>query len=294
MNIGGQAVIEGVMMRSPNAFAVAVRRPDGQISVWKESISFLTGKAIVKWPVIRGVPALIDALLLGIRALNFSAKEALGEDAKDNGSNSFLMGLTILSAFGIGIFIFLILPLLITWLLQKPFPVIEKSSLVFNAIDGVLRVIIFLGYVTAISFFKDIERVFQYHGAEHKAVFTFEAGEEVDVANARKYSILHPRCGTSFLLMVMLISIVTFSFIPREWGLLYKVLARVVLIPVIAGIAYEFIKISSKKMHHRFIRYLILPGLWLQRLTTREPTDEQIEVAIRALKEAVAIEPVIN
>lgn len=294
MNIGGQAVIEGVMMRSPNAFAVAVRRPDGQISVWKESIRFLTGKTIAKWPVIRGVPALIDALLLGIRALNFSAKEALGEDAKDNGSNSFLMGLTILSAFGIGIFIFLILPLLITWLLQKPFPVIEKSSLVFNAIDGVLRVIIFLGYVTAISFFKDIERVFQYHGAEHKAVFAFEAGEEVDVANARKYSILHPRCGTSFLLMVMLISIVTFSFIPREWGLLYKVLARVVLIPVIAGIAYEFIKISSKKMHHRFIRYLILPGLWLQRLTTREPTDEQIEVAIRALKEAVAIEPVIN
>lgn len=294
MNIGGQAVIEGVMMRSPNAFAVAVRRPDGQIAVWKESIRFLAGKSFVKWPVIRGVPTLIDALLLGIRALNFSAKEALGEDAKDKGSNSFLMGLTILSAFGIGIFIFLILPLLITWLLQKPFPVIERSSLIFNAIDGIIRVIIFLGYVTAISFFKDIERVFQYHGAEHKTVFAFEAGEEVDVANARKYSILHPRCGTSFLLMVMLISIVTFSFIPREWGLLYKVLARIVLIPVIAGIAYEFIKISSKKMHHRFIRYLILPGLWLQRLTTREPTDEQIEVAIRALKEAVAIEPVIN
>ena len=294
MNIGGQAVIEGVMMRSSNAFAVAVRRPDGQIAVWKESIRFLTGKSVVKWPVIRGVPALIDALLLGIRALNFSAKEALGEDAKDKGSNSFLMGLTILSAFGIGIFIFLILPLLITWLLQMPFPVIERSSLVFNAVDGALRVIIFLGYVIAISFLKDIERVFQYHGAEHKAVYAFEAGDEVDVANARKYSILHPRCGTSFLLMVMLISIVTFSFIPREWGLLYKVLARIVLIPVIAGIAYEFIKISSKKMHHRFIRYLILPGLWLQRLTTREPTDEQIEVAIRALKEAVAIEPVIN
>lgn len=294
MNIGGQAVIEGVMMRSPNAFAVAVRRPDGQIAVWKESIRFLTGKSVVKWPVIRGVPALIDALLLGIRALNFSAKEALGEDAKDKGNSSFLMGLTIFAAFGIGIFIFLILPLLITWLLQMPFPVIERSSLVFNAVDGALRVIIFLGYVIAISFLKDIERVFQYHGAEHKAVFAFESGEEVDVANAKKYSILHPRCGTSFLLMVMLISIVTFSFIPREWGLLYKVLARIVLIPVIAGIAYEFIKISSKKMHHRFIRYLILPGLWLQRLTTREPTDEQIEVAIRALKEAVAIEPVIN
>lgn len=294
MNIGGQAVIEGVMMRSSNAFAVAVRRPDGQIAVWKESIRFLTGKSIVKWPVIRGVPALFDALLLGIRALNFSAKEALGEDAKDKGNNSFLMGLTIFAAFGIGIFIFLILPLLITWLLQMPFPVIERSSLIFNAIDGVLRVVIFLGYVTAISFIKDIQRVFQYHGAEHKAVYAFEAGEEVDVANARKYSILHPRCGTSFLLMVMLISIVTFSFIPGEWGLLYKVLARIVLIPVIAGIAYEFVKISSKKMHHRFIRYLILPGLWLQRLTTREPTDEQIEVAIRALKEAVAIEPVIN
>jgi uncharacterized protein YqhQ len=294
MNIGGQAVIEGVMMRSPNAFAVAVRRPDGQIAVWKESIRFLTGKSVVKWPVIRGVPALFDALLLGIRALNFSAKEALGEDAKDKGNNGFLMGLTIFAAFGIGIFIFLILPLLITWLLQVPFPVIERSSLVFNAIDGALRVIIFLGYVTAISFLKDIERVFQYHGAEHKAVYAFEAGEEVDVANARKYSILHPRCGTSFLLMVMLISIVTFSFIPKEWELLYKILARIVLIPVIAGIAYEFIKISSKKMHHRFIRYLILPGLWLQRLTTREPTDEQIEVAIRALKEAVAIEPVIN
>ena len=294
MNIGGQAVIEGVMMRSPNAFAVAVRRPDGQIAVWKESISFLTVKSVVKWPVIRGVPALIDALLLGIRALNFSAKEALGEDAKDKGNSSFLMGLTIFSAFGIGIFIFLILPLLITWLLQMPFPVIERSSLVFNAVDGALRVIIFLGYVIAISFLKDIERVFQYHGAEHKAVYAFEAGDEVDVANAKKYSILHPRCGTSFLLMVMLISIVTFSFIPREWELLYKVLARIVLIPVIAGIAYEFIKLSSKKMHHRFIRYLILPGLWLQRLTTREPTDEQIEVAIRALKEAVAIEPVIN
>ena len=152
MNIGGQAVIEGVMMRSPNAFAVAVRRPDGQIAVWKESIRFLTGKSVVKWPVIRGVPALIDALLLGIRALNFSAKEALGEDAKDKGNSSFLMGLTIFSAFGIGIFIFLILPLLITWLLQMPFPVIERSSLVFNAVDGALRVIIFLGYVIAISF----------------------------------------------------------------------------------------------------------------------------------------------
>jgi uncharacterized protein YqhQ len=171
------------------------------------------------------------------------------------------------------------------------YDVVNKNSLLFNLTDGVLRMALFLGYVSGISFMKDIRRVFEYHGAEHKSIAAYEAGVELTVQNARQYSCIHPRCGTSFLLAVIALSILLFSLIPGSWPLWAKGLSRIVLLPVIAGLGYEFIKYSAKNSGNALIKVLMLPGLWLQRLTTREPSDDQIEVAIRALNEAIAMEP---
>lgn len=296
INIGGQAVLEGVMMRSPHAFTVAVRKggkPGAEIAVLRETIRPLGERyPLLKKKIIRGSAALFEALWLGIRALNFSANEAIdSEEGKKEEISPLAMAGTLIVAVAFSLGIFLALPLLITHLLGEHFGAVGRNSVLFNLTDGVLRMALFLGYVSGISFMKDIRRVFEYHGAEHKAISAYEAGVPLTVENARPYSRIHPRCGTSFLLAVIALSILLFSLIPGAWPLWAKGLARIILLPVIAGLGYEFIKYSANKCGNPVIKALMQPGLWLQRLTTREPSDDQIEVAIRSLGEALSMEP---
>lgn len=289
-NIGGQAVIEGVMMRAPNKMIVAVRKPDGGIIVKKDDIN-LDSKPILKKPFIRGLIALYDSLVLGIKALNFSAEHAMpDEDKKDGKSSKLETYLSMALGIGLGIALFIYLPLFLTDLLKKIVPVIESSFLVFNIVDGVIRVLFFLTYIIAISRMKDVARVFGYHGAEHKAIFTYEKGLNLTVENARSMSRLHPRCGTSFLLIVMIVAIIIFSLIPKDSHFVIKFGSRIVLLPVIAGISYEVLKLSGKYADNPLVKFLISPGLLLQRLTTREPDDKMLEVALLSIREAVGSE----
>ena len=296
LNIGGQAVLEGVMMRSPHGFTVAVRKggkPGADIVVLRETLRPLGERfPLFKKRIIRGSAALFEAMWLGVRALNFSANEAMeDEDGKKEEIGPLALAGTMVLAIAFALGLFLALPLLLTNLLGMKYGIVGNSSLAFNLTDGVLRVALFLGYVSGISFMKDIRRVFEYHGAEHKAIAAYEAGIDLTVENAKRYSCIHPRCGTSFLLAVVVLSIIVFSLIPGAWPLWAKAASRVVLLPVIAGLSYEFIKYTAKRRGHPLIELVIQPGLWLQRLTTREPSGDQIEVAIRALNEALALEP---
>ncbi|MEA5112657.1 MAG: DUF1385 domain-containing protein [Geobacteraceae bacterium] len=285
INIGGQAVIEGVMMRAPRSMAIAVRRPNGEIVVKRDRVVPLADRfPLLKFPVVRGAVALFSSLLIGLKALSFSANEAAAEGEEKEEISALAMGGTMAVALLFGILLFFILPLYMTKLLV---PVIGDSNLVFNLVDGLIRVAVFLLYIYSISRMKDIQRVFQYHGAEHKSIFAFEAGEELTVENVKVYSRLHPRCGTSFLLIVMLVSILVFSLIPKIWPFYLKAGSRVVLLPLIAGISYECLKWSAKHENSRLVRFLIAPGLALQRLTTREPDEGQLEVAIRSMEEAL-------
>jgi uncharacterized protein YqhQ len=270
------------MMRAGNVWTVAVRNTAKDIVIKRENVRSLPKP--LKLPVLRGVVALAQSLSIGIRALLYSA-EASGHEEESPSSASLFF--TVLVAFIIGIGLFLLLPLYATKLLGIVFGSINNSSLIFNLVDGVIRVAVFLAYILSISMSGEIRRIFEYHGAEHKAVHAYEAGETLTPENAGKYSTLHPRCGTSFLIIVMLMSILIFSLIPKDWHFAGKFLSRLVLIPLIAGLSYEFIKISSKKMKNPFIRLAAAPGLYLQKLTTGEPSHEQLEVAIRALKEVL-------
>ncbi len=285
VNIGGQAVIEGVLMRAPRSMAIAVRRPDGQIVVKRDRVVPVSERfPVVKLPLLRGAVALFSSLVIGMKALSFSANEAASEGEQKEEMSSLAMGGTIAVALLFGILLFFILPLFLTKLLV---PCIGDSNIIFNLVDGLIRVVVFLLYVYSISRMKDIKRVFQYHGAEHKSIFAFEAGTRLTVDNVKRFSRLHPRCGTSFLLIVMLVSIVVFSLIPKAWPFYLKAGSRVILLPVIAGVSYEILKWSARHEQSRLVRMLIAPGLALQRLTTREPDDDQIEVAIRSMEEAL-------
>ena len=296
INVGGQAVIEGVMMRAPRSVAIAVRRPNGEIVVRKElKIPLSERFPIVKLPIIRGAVALVQSLVIGIGALNFSANEAMTEEEKEkegvtgNGElSSWALAGTMAFAFAFGIGLFFVMPLYATKLLTQ-FSIISDHNVVFNLVDGVIRVIVFLIYIWGISRMNDIKRVFQYHGAEHKSIFAYEAGEVLSIENVKKYSRLHPRCGTSFLLIVMLVSIAVFSLIPKLWPFYLKAFSRIILLPLIAGISYEFLKWSAKNETNPLVILIITPGLALQRLTTGEPDDDQLEVAIRSLNEALDV-----
>ena len=295
LSIGGQAVLEGVMMRSPHAFTVAVRKggkPGAEIALLKETILPIGERfPLLKKAVLRGSVALFEAMVLGVRALNFSANEAMeNEEGKQEEISPLALAGTMVLALAFALGLFLALPLLLTQLLGTQYSAF-RGNVLFNLTDGAIRVGLFLGYVSGISFMKDIRRVFEYHGAEHKAIGAYEAGEPLTVENARKYTCIHPRCGTSFLMVVMVLSIMLFSMIPGSWPLWAKAASRLVLLPVVAGLSYEFIKYSAKKRGNKIIEALIYPGLLLQRLTTREPSDDQLEVAIRAMDEALAMEP---
>lgn len=284
VDVGGQAVIEGVMMRAPESFVIAVRRQDNKIVVKKNRVKIDNNKFFKK-PFLRGLIGLYNALVLGVKALNFSAYHSMGEGSEEVNKKDIVIALIL--GLGLGVLLFIFLPLLLTDLLKYVFPLIGKSFLVFNAVDGVIRVIFFIAYIYIISFMKDIKRVFEYHGAEHKAIFTYENGLSLTVENAKKMSRLHPRCGTSFLLIVMIVSIFVFSLIPKDSHFLIKLSSRIFFLPIIAGISYEILKLSSKFKDNIFVNFLIMPGLWLQKITTREPDDSQLEVALVSLKEAL-------
>ncbi len=286
-NVGGQAVIEGVMMKSAGNWTVAVRDQGGTIHLKRERLARLP--RVLKLPMVRGVIALLQALTLGIQAIECSANKAYGDESEEKLSKLSIT-LTIIFSVALGIGLFILLPLYATKLLGLAFQGISRNSFLFNFTDGVIRVFIFLAYVVLIGIWKEMARIFMYHGAEHKVIHAYEGGEDLTVENARKYSPLHPRCGTSFLMIVMVVSILVFSFIPQHWPFVLKFLSRIVFIPVIAGTSFELLKFSAKMKDNPVMNFMIQPGLMLQRLTTREPDDSQIEVAIRALEEVLKLE----
>jgi uncharacterized protein YqhQ len=290
--IGGQALIEGVLMRSPGAYGIAVRKPDGTLALQRGKVTSIAKRwPILKQPILRGVAVLFQSLFLGIQALNFSALEAATEAPKDadkseKPASKLAVAGSMVFGLGLGVVIFLLVPLWLTELAQK-YLFGEMHSLAFNLFDGLLRGIFFLVYIVAISRMDDIHRVFQYHGAEHKVVFAWESGRGLTVDNARAQSRLHPRCGTSFLLFVLLVSIVLFALIPKTAPFLVKFGGRLVLVPLIAGLSYEVLRLTAKKSTSPVFRLLVAPGLALQRITTQDPTDDMLEVAIVALQEAL-------
>ncbi len=270
MEVGGQAVIEGVMMRNKEKFAIAVRLPNGNIRVKKEkSVKF---PKIFNVPFVRGVVGLGYMLYDGIRALVWSSNQNLGED--EQLSNKEIVGTVVVSLL-FSLVIFVGLPFLFAHL-------IHPEGFLFDAIDGAFRVLLFVGYLLLISFMKDVKTLFQYHGAEHKTIYCYESGEALTLKNVKKYSRFHPRCGTTFLFIVVLLSIFTFTLISGAWWV--ELVGRLLLMPVIAGVSYEVIKLAGKYGNNVCVRFLIAPGLWLQRITTREPTDKQLQVGIESLK----------
>ena len=285
-NVGGQAVIEGVMMKAPKGWSVAVRGPKGDISL--KTVRSKQQPSILKLPLIRGVIALFQALYIGVKAIEFSGNVAYQEEEKPLTPASITLSIGLAMVLAVALFI--ILPLFLTKLMGNVVHSVSTNSLMFNFVDGLLRVGVFLLYVFAIGLWKEMRRIFEYHGAEHKVIFAYEAGEELTVENARKYKPYHPRCGTSFLLIVMVISIIIFSFIPQAWAFVEKAGSRLVLMPVIAGISYEILRFSSKKKNNPIIGLMVFPGLLLQRLTVKEPDDTQIEVALAALKDVLNTE----
>jgi uncharacterized protein YqhQ len=291
--VGGQAVIEGVMMRAPHSYCVAVRKPDGEIVTEEMPVPRMSEKyPIFKYPVLRGLGTLGQAMSLGIKALKFSANAALSEEEASKAKppqevSSWMLTLNLAFSFAFFIFLYKFIPLLLVTELGKWYPAL-KGRIAFNAADGVIRMAIFVGFLLLISRWKDIRRVFEYHGAEHKVVFNYEAGIPVNVENAQSFTTFHPRCGTSFLLVVMLVSMVVYTFIPFD-SFALKLLSRVVLLPVIAGVSYELIRFAARR-RGSFLAALTAPGLWLQRITTQPPSDSQASVAICALDRAMWLE----
>jgi uncharacterized protein YqhQ len=286
--IGGQAVLEGVMMRGPSAWAVAVRKRDGDIAQLNHSISSPMARHwVFRLPVIRGVVALGESLAIGFRALAISANYAAQEEGEDGEVSTEISRGAIIFAFvvaiGFAVALFKVTPALITnWL-----PI--DGTWYFVLVEGLIRVTLFIAYLFLISLLPDLKRVFQYHAAEHKAINAYEAGEELVPERVQRFSLIHPRCGTAFLLWVMVIAIFVFAFFGRPaWY--WLITTRILLLPVIAGLAYELIRFAGKHTDNRILMTLLAPGLWLQRLTTRQPSLDQIEVSIRALREVLQLE----
>jgi uncharacterized protein YqhQ len=288
--IGGQAVLEGVMMRSPSNWVLAVRKPNGQIAEHIQSIkSPMARHRIFRLPVIRGVIALGESLAIGFRALaisaNYAAQDATADEKEEVQTELSRASLFFAFAIAIGfaLMLFKVTPAVITsWL------PIETTGW-FVIVEGLIRVTIFILYISLISLLPDLKRVFQYHGAEHKAINALEAGADLTPQTVQRYSLIHPRCGTAFLLWVMVIAIFVFAFIGQpSWP--WLIASRILLLPLIAGLAYELIRFAGKHSGNPFLMTLLAPGLWLQRLTTREPTDDQVEVSIRALREVLRLE----
>ena len=304
MQVGGQAVIEGVMMRAPGSVATAVRRANGAIVVKQEPYMSVVEKyKFLKLPVLRGAIGLVDMMYLGIKTLNFSAEIAMQDVDSGNGQeksngkkksqSSLALAGTLIFALALGIGIFFVLPIFIT---TKVFH-FEQSPLAFNLVAGIIRISILLAYLSAITLSKEIRRLFQFHGAEHKTVFAFELSDQLLPPVVRGHSRFHPRCGTSFLLIVMFVAILAFSLLDAiliqilgSITIATRLLTHLPFIPVVGGLSYEVIKFSAKHTTTWWGKLLIAPGLWLQRVTTKEPDESQVEVAIVALKCALGLE----
>ena len=308
--VGGQAVIEGVMMRAPHAYCVAVRKPSGELATQTGPLVRPSERRrLWKIPVLRGLGTMGQALVLGIRSLRFSANSALesenvAENAAENAAentaegrrgkakgkgevSSWVMAANLAFSLGFFIFLYKFVPLFLTTRLQQYVAALE-NHFVFNLVDGLIRIALFLTFLLLVSRWSEIRRVFEYHGAEHKVVFNFESRQPVSVANARAFTTLHPRCGTSFLLVVMLLSLGIYTLIPVEsFGM--RFLVRVALLPLIAGVSFELIRFAARRQGTLWAS-MVAPGLWLQRITTKPPADDQLEVAIHALEEAMALE----
>jgi uncharacterized protein YqhQ len=297
--VGGQAVMEGVMMRAPHSYCVSVRKASGEVVSDTLSIpKFSDQYPIFRFPVIRGVGTMYQAMKLGFRALRFSADVAIAEDAAAQGKaaeskepsgevSSWAMAGNLLVSLAFFVFLYKFVPLFLATRLKAVYPIFE-GRIAFNVADGVIRMAIFLAFLYGISLMKDIRRVFEYHGAEHKVVFNFESGQPLTIANAQRFTTYHPRCGTSFLLVVMIVSIAVYALIPFD-GFLAKLVSRIALLPVVAGVSYEFIRFAARR-RGSVLATLTAPGLWLQRITTKPPADDQTAVAIHALEGAMAIE----
>ena len=296
--VGGQAVLEGVMMRSPHAWGIACRKPSGEVLTHSEPLERLSEKhKWMGWPVIRGVITLGHAMTLGFRALRFSANVALDElqpeaergnpEKKRLEISGWIAAVNIILSVGFLIFMYKFLPLVATTELKRVNPVFGEQ-IIFNLVDGIIRLVLFLLFIWGTSLWKEIHRVYEYHGAEHKTVFAFENGDPLDTRSVQKYSTYHPRCGTSFLMTVMIISILVYMAIPVT-TFLARFAVRIALLPVIAGLSYEIIRFAAK---HRGSLFALMtaPGLWLQRITTKPPSDDQAECAIVALDQAMSLE----
>jgi uncharacterized protein YqhQ len=283
--IGGQAVLEGVMMRGPRNWAVAVRKPDGEIAhVWRSIDPLMARHWTLRLPIVRGVVALGESLAIGFRALSVSANYAAQEEDEGDGEPAEIGRWAIFFSFavaiGFALTIFKVGPALLT----DTLPISDGRW--FVIVEGLVRVTVFILYLFLLSLIPSLKRVFQYHAAEHKAINAYEAGEELTPETVQKYSLIHPRCGTAFLLWVMVIGVFVFAFFGRlPWY--WLIVTRIAFLPVIAGIAYELIRFAGKHAHNRVVNTLLAPGLWLQRLTTREPELDQLEVSIRALREVL-------
>lgn len=305
LNVGGQAVIEGVMMRSPERVSTAVRKADGDIVVKnQEFISLTKRNKILGLLLLRGIISFVEMLVIGIKSLNYSAEVAVNEAERLEGkqeknsvfkSDTFknmYFTLTVVFALALGIGIFFFLPL---WFSQLSG--VKRQALAFNLVAGLFRVTLFILYVWGISRFGEFKKVFQYHGAEHKSIFTYESGRELTLENVREYGTRHPRCGTSFILIVAVFAILVYSVSDTIYyvltgvppTLLRRFAIHFCLLPLVAGVGYELLKLSAKTSHNRIVKFLIAPGLWIQRITTQEPSDDQLEVAIVALQNALGI-----
>jgi len=306
INVGGQAVIEGVMMRSPERVSTAVRKAGGDIVVKNQEFISLTKRyKILGFPLLRGVVSFGEMLVIGIKSLNYSAEVAVeeaerleGKEKKDTFFNSdtfknLYLGFTVVFALALGVGIFFFLPLWFSQLLQ-----VKRQAVAFNLVAGVFRVGLFVLYVWGISRIGEFKKIFQYHGAEHKSIYTYESGKDLTVENVREYGTRHPRCGTSFILIVAVFAILVYSISDTIYFLATGVpptlakrfLIHFCLLPLVAGVGYELLKLSAKASHNKIVKFLIAPGLWIQRITTREPSDDQLEVAIVALQNALGIE----
>ncbi len=272
LTIGGQAVIEGVMMRSTNKYAIAVRKPNKKISVKKFKLKDYP--TLNKTPIIRGIFRFIETLSIGIKGISYSANESTGE--QDN-INAWEIFFTLIISIGMTILLFYMAPLFLAKIITK------DTGLLFNVIDGILRLIIFIAYLLIIAQLPDIKRIFQYHGAEHMTVHAYENKEKLTIKNIKKYSTLHPRCGTNFILIVFILSLLIFTMIPYR-GYFFRLGTRLLLLPLIAGLSYEFLKFAGKYQDNNFVKILTYPGLLLQKITTKKPEDKMIEVAIKSLK----------
>ena len=283
--VGGQAIIEGVMMKSSSKIAMSVRTPKNKIISKVKNYKPISKKyKTLNLPILRGNVNLIEMMIEGIQALNFSSNIALEKNTED--SNNLQIFITLILSVSLALIIFKLVPLGIAQLFSFYSSYIN-NVLAFNAIEGLTKIGLFVGYIFSISLMADVKRLFQYHGAEHKTVNCYESGKELTIENAQKFTTIHPRCGTSFIILVLFISILVYAFIPTDFSFLTKYGLRLSLLPLIIGSSFEIIRISPKYQKNKLFKILITPGLWIQKLTTKEPTDDQVEVAIHSLKQTL-------